>query len=304
MRFSKYHGTGNDFVMIDDLAKRIFLAPAAIAALCDRRRGVGADGLIRIAPAEDAPFFMDYYNAEGAPAEMCGNGIRCLAKYVYDRGLTAEREIEVLTRAGTKHLVLDVADGVVRAVTVDMGPPAFERRAIPMTGDPTGTFVGQPFEAGDRTYVATALSMGNPHIVLFLDPADELSSVDVAGVGSSVEHHAAFPNRTNVEFVKVADDLIHIRVWERGVGETMACGTGACAALVASSLAGLTGRSAGVDFPGGRLGVTWAEDDHAFLTGPAVCVFDGELDDAWLASASVADLGGVVLASASERPTS
>jgi diaminopimelate epimerase len=287
MRFSKYHGTGNDFVMVEDLDGRIHLEPAAIAALCDRRRGVGADGLIRIAPAPDADFFMDYYNAEGAPAEMCGNGIRCLAKYVYERGFTDRTEIDVSTRAGVKHLVLDASDGNVRMVTVDMGPPVFERKAIPMAGDPSATFIGQPFEVDGRTYVGTALSMGNPHLVLFLDPAEDLGAVDCARIGSMVEHHAAFPNRTNVEFAKVVDGRIHIRVWERGVGETMACGTGACAALVACSLAGLTGRSAELEFPGGVLGVAWREDDHAFLTGPAVCVYDGELGDAWLASVAM-----------------
>jgi diaminopimelate epimerase len=287
MRFSKYHGTGNDFVMIEDLGDRIHLAPPAIAALCDRRRGVGADGLIRIAPAQDADFFMDYYNAEGAPAEMCGNGIRCLAKYVYERGHTDRTEIDVATRAGVKHLVLDASDGVVRMVTVDMGPAAFERKAIPMAGDPTATFIGQPFEVDGRTYVATALSMGNPHVVLFLDPAEDLGAVDCQRIGSMVEHHDAFPNRTNVEFANVVDGRIHIRVWERGVGETMACGTGACAALVACSLAGLAGRSAELEFPGGLLHVAWRQDDHAFLTGPAACVYDGELADAWLASASI-----------------
>jgi diaminopimelate epimerase len=287
MRFSKYHGTGNDFVMVEDLDGRIHLEPAAIAALCDRRRGVGADGLIRIAPAPDADFFMDYYNAEGAPAEMCGNGIRCLAKYVYERGITDRTEIHVSTRAGVKHLDLDVSDGSVRMVTVDMGPPVFDREAIPMAGDPSGTFIGQPFEVEGRTYVGTALSMGNPHLVLFLDPAEDLGAVDCPRIGSMVEHHAAFPNRTNVEFAKVEDGRIHIRVWERGVGETMACGTGACAALVACSLAGLTGRSAELEFPGGVLGVAWRADDHAFLTGPAVCVYDGELDDEWLASVAV-----------------
>jgi diaminopimelate epimerase len=300
MRFSKYHGTGNDFVMIEDLGDRIHLAPTAIAALCDRRRGVGADGLIRIAPAQDADFFMDYYNAEGAPAEMCGNGIRCLAKYVYERGHTDRTEIDVSTRAGVKHLVLDASEGVVRMVTVDMGPPAFDRKAIPMAGDPTATFIGQPFEVEDRTYVATALSMGNPHIVLLLDPAEDLGAVDCQRIGSMVEHHHAFPNRTNVEFANVVDGRIHIRVWERGVGETMACGTGACAALVACSLADLTGRSAELEFPGGLLRVAWREDDHVLLTGPAACVYEGELADAWLASASVPSDQAAVTAGSSE----
>jgi diaminopimelate epimerase len=284
MRFAKYHGTGNDFVMIEDLDDRIHLTPAVIAALCDRHRGVGGDGLIRIAPTRDADFFMDYYNAEGAPAEMCGNGIRCLAKAVFDGGLTSRTELDVLTRAGVKHLVLDVSDGAVRTVTVDMGAPSFERASIPMAGDPSGTFIGQTLDVMGRTYPATALSMGNPHVVLFLEPEDDLSAVDVPRIGSTVEHRPDFPNRTNVEFVKVIDGRVHVRVWERGVGETMACGTGACAALVASSLASLTDRTTEVEFPGGVLRVAWGSDDHVVLTGPAVRVFEGEIDDAWLAS--------------------
>jgi diaminopimelate epimerase len=287
MRFAKYHGTGNDFVMIEDVSDRIRLDQGTIAALCDRRKGVGADGLIRIAPAPDADFFMDYYNAEGEPAEMCGNGIRCLAKYVYERGFTSDPEIDVLTRAGVKHLVLDARDGVVRTVTVDMGPPAFERKAIPMTGDPTDTFIGQHLQVGGRTFTATALSMGNPHVVLFVEPSEELAAVPVASLGRSVELRDEFPNRTNVEFIQPASGYIKMRVWERGVGETMACGTGACASLAASVIAGFTGRKAEVEFPGGMLGVEWREDDdHLFLTGPAVCVYDGELDDAWVRSTS------------------
>jgi diaminopimelate epimerase len=273
--------------MIEDVADRTSLEPSAVAALCDRRRGVGADGLIRIAPAEGADFFMDYYNAEGAPAEMCGNGIRCLAKYVFDRGLTAKHELAVLTRAGVKHLELSVSEGAVRAVTVDMGSPAFERASLPMEGEPTDTFIGQPFEAQGRVYTSTALSMGNPHLVLFNDPEEDLAAVDVARIGPAIEHHPSFPNRTNVEFVVVADGRVTVRVWERGVGETMACGTGACAALVASALAGLVSREAEVEFPGGILQVAWRRDDRVLLTGPAVCVFDGELDDQW-----VAGLGG------------
>lgn len=287
MRFAKYHGTGNDFVMLEDLDDRVRLDPGTIASLCDRRRGVGADGLIRIAPAPGADFFMDYYNAEGEPAEMCGNGIRCLAKYVYDRGLTSETELDVLTRAGVKHLLLDARGGAVRTVTVDMGPPAFERKAIPMTGEPTETFIGRPFDVDGRTFTATALSMGNPHVVLFVDPREDLAGFPVATLGPRIEVREEFPNRTNVEFIKPGDGRISMRVWERGVGETMACGTGACASLAASVLAGLAPRKAEVEFPGGLLGVEWREDDHLFLTGPAVSVFDGELDESWLSQASV-----------------
>ena len=286
MKFSKYHGTGNDFVMVEDLADQLRPAAEMIAALCDRSRGVGADGLIRIARTPAADFFMDYYNANGEVAEMCGNGIRCLAKYVYDRGLTKALRIDVDTKAGIKHLIIEADGGVVRTVTVDMGEPAFDRKSIPMSGDATATFLRQPLELGGRTYEAAALSMGNPHCVLFLpsgEGPEALAALDVPSLGRSVEMRSdLFPERTNVEFVTVADGRIHVRVWERGSGETMACGTGACAALVASALSERTGRQAEVRFPGGNLRVHWREDGHVSLTGPAVCVFDGELDEDWL----------------------
>ena len=285
MRFSKYHGTGNDFVLVEDLEDRLRPDPALVAAVCDRRRGVGADGLIRIAPAREADFFMDYYNADGATAEMCGNGIRCLAKHVFDRGFTAARELDVATRAGVKRLMIEARDGVARSVTVDMGPPSLERKAIPMTGDPRDTFVRQPLEVEGRTFAATAVSMGNPHCVLLLGPGEDLEGLEVARLGPLVERRPEFPARTNVEFVTVVDGGVRARVWERGSGETMACGTGACAALVATALAGLTGRRAEVAFPGGVLEVAWEEEGPVLLTGPAVCVFDGELDEEWVAGA-------------------
>jgi len=281
MRFAKYHGTGNDFVMVEDLDDEVRLTSSLVVAACDRRRGIGADGVIRIAPADQADFFMDYYNADGEAVEMCGNGIRCLAKYVYDRGLTSSAEIAVLTRAGVKRLAIQADDGVATSITVDMGPPSFERKAIPMTGEPQARFVRQPLDVGGRTFTATALSMGNPHCVLFLDPSDDLSTLAVDRLGPMVEERPEFPGRTNVEFVRVVDGEIQVRVWERGSGETMACGTGACAALVASSAAGLTGREADVRFPGGILRVAWQEEGNVFLTGPAVCVFEGELDEGW-----------------------
>jgi diaminopimelate epimerase len=283
MRFAKYHGTGNDFVMVEDLDDALHLSPDMIAAMCDRHRGVGADGLIRIVRGDVADFFMDYYNADGEVAEMCGNGIRCLAKYVYDRGITSAGEIDVQTRAGVKHLVLEASEGSVDTVTVDMGAPAFERKAIPMTGNPTTTFIGQRLEVDRRTFTATAVSMGNPHCVLFLDPAEDLAGLDVPALGSVVERREdIFPTRTNVEFAQVADGRILIRVWERGSGETMACGTGACAALVACALAGVTGRESEVEFPGGLLRVAWRADDHVLLTGGATFVFEGQLDEQWL----------------------
>jgi diaminopimelate epimerase len=257
MRFSKYHGTGNDFVLVEDMDDRVRLDPALIAAMCDRHAGVGADGVIRIAPGltPGASFFMDYSNADGVVAEMCGNGIRCLGKYVFDRGLTS--------------------------ATVDMGPPSLDRAAIPMAGDPDSRFIGERLDVAGASFTATAVSMGNPHCVVFLKPGVDMQQLDVAGLGGAIERSPLFPNGTNVEFVQVVGDRIYVLVWERGSGQTMACGTGACASLVACSLQGLTGRQSELSFPGGRLQATWREDGHVLLSGPAVCVFDGESDPAW-----------------------
>jgi diaminopimelate epimerase len=274
MRFAKYHGTGNDFVMLEDLGNRQELTPGLVSSLCDRHTGVGADGVIRIAPSSDSDFFMDYWNADGNVAEMCGNGIRCLAKYVFDRGLTSKTELRVDTRAGVKDLILNVADGAVTSVRVDMGTPAFTRKEIPMAGPPGETFIDEPITAGDVKYRATAVSMGNPHLVLIgeTDP----SEIDVRVLGPALQRHPEFPEQTNVEFVRVTDGAVAVRVWERGSGETMACGTGACASLVAASRVGLVGREAPVRFPGGTLEVEWGRDDRVSLTGPASFVFDGE----------------------------
>lgn len=285
MRFAKYHGSGNDFVLIEDLQDRLVLSDGLVASICDRHLGVGADGMIRIAPSDRADFFMDYWNAEGDVAEMCGNGIRCLAKYVHDRGLTAKTEVDVDTRDGVKRLALKVEDGRVRSVRVDMGAPGLERAQIPMAGPPGERFVGQPFIAAGREYRGTAVSMGNPHLVLL--GAGDLSTLDLPRVGPELEHHPDFPERTNVEFIRVEDDGIQVRVWERGVGETLACGTGACATVVAANLLGLVGRQATVRFPGGELGVEWADDGHAYLDGPAIHVFDGELEPSWVQALSV-----------------
>ena len=288
MKVAKYHGTGNDFVIWADLDDREPQTPQLVAALCDRHLGVGADGTIRITGSDRADFFMDYWNASGETAEMCGNGIRCLAKLVYERGLTTATEIDVDTRAGIKHLVLTVEDGEVRGVRVDMGPPSFERAALPMRGE--GTFLDQPFEVEGVTYRAFGVSMGNPHLVLIGDR--DPREIDVGRLGPVLEHHEDFPERTNVEFVRVEDGTVEARVWERGSGETMACGTGACATLVAANLAGLAPRRAPVRFPGGELDLEWAQDDHVFLTGPAIFVFDAELAPAWVERARAGEIGG------------
>jgi diaminopimelate epimerase len=248
--------------------------------VCDRHTGIGADGVIRVthgATGED--FFMDYRNADGSLAEMCGNGIRCLGKLVFEHGHTSRTELDVGSRGGTKHLSLDVRDGVVETVTVGMGPPAFAREEIPMDGHAGETFLTEPFEVDGRTFKASAVSMGNPHLVLFIeqDPAE----VDVRTLGPRIEHDDRFPEKTNVEFVTIDDGAVRLRVWERGSGETMACGTGACAALVAANEAGLVPARAEVRFPGGTVIVDRA-DDQVYLIGPAERVFEATLDEAWL----------------------
>ena len=279
----KYHGTGNDFVMLEDLADEHPLAEAFVAAVCDRHTGIGADGVIRVTrgQADGEDFFMDYRNADGSLAEMCGNGIRCLGKLVHERGHTTATELEVGSRGGTKHLSLDVRDGVVGSVTVGMGPALFPRGQIPMDGPADQPFLTEPFEVDGRTFKASALSMGNPHLVLFVE--DDPARIDVRTLGPRIEHDPRFPQKTNVEFVAVEDGAVRVRVWERGSGETMACGTGACAALVAANEAGFVPARAEVRFPGGTLIVERTQDE-IFLIGPAERVFEATLDEAWLAA--------------------
>jgi diaminopimelate epimerase len=316
MRFSKYHGIKNDFVLIGDPDGEEVLTTASIVALCDRRSGVGADGVIRIVrgpaaarlglagpDAAEAAFFMDHCNADGSPAEMCGNGIRCLAAFAYDRGLTSSTELNVMTRAGMKRLTLDVDDGRVRQVSVDMGSPVLDVALIPFDAPgPDPTFVSRPFEAGGRTWTATAVSMGNPHIVLRLDADEDLAAVEVERIGPLIERRPEFAHGTNVEFVKMVDESIRMRVWERGVGETAACGTGACAALVACSLAGLCPRTADVHLPGGALRIAWEGGGGTVtMTGPATWVFDGDLPDGWPAIPARFETGVPVEAGAGRR---
>ena len=236
------------------------------------REGLDIDGALA---------FMDYRNADGSPAEMCGNGVRCLAKMAFDRGLVGATELTVATRAGRKRVWLDVDGGRVRSVRVDMGPPELEVDRIPMAGPAGSRFLAEPFEHDGVTYKASAVSMGNPHLVLFVE--QDPDQVDVHRIGPHLEHDPRFPNRTNVEFVAPAADGIKLRVWERGVGETMACGTGACASLVAANLAGLAPRTASIHFPGGTLLGEWT-DDTVFLSGPAERAYAGELLRVWRAT--------------------
>ena len=280
LEFAKYQGTGNDFVMMIDLDDERPLTPPQVAALCDRRTGVGADGVIRVVRSDrnDAGFLMDYSNADGSPAEMCGNGIRCVGVLLHDRGLSDGTEIDVATRAGVKHLSLQPDDeGHVRRVTVTMGTPNFTRAAVPMRGAAWETFLGEPFDiGGGLTLTVSALSMGNPHLVVFVD--GDPVTVHVGHIGPALEHHELFPERTNVEFAYVHDGVVHARVWERGSGETMACGSGACAVAVAANEAGLVPARTVVRFPGGDLEVDRRDDGEVLLTGNARRVFEGTVD--------------------------
>jgi diaminopimelate epimerase len=273
LRFAKLHGTANDFVYVD--AREGFPGdPAALAPrLCDRRRGIGADGLILVRPPSsgDAHIRMIIYNADGSRPEMCGNGIRGLAKFVHDRGIVHADPLRVETDAGVKTLHTEVVDGRVRRVTVDMGVPVWDGPAIPVAAE--GPVIDQPLEVAGREWRVTCVSMGNPHCVVFVD---DPAALPLAEIGPRFEHHPFFPRRVNTEFVRVAGPArLEMRVWERGAGETMACGTGACAAAVASARTGRTGREVVVALPGGELEIDWREDDRVLMTGDAVEVFEG-----------------------------
>ena len=267
LRFAKYQGTGNDFVMLVDLDDERPLEPDMVAALCDRRTGVGADGVIRLVRSErpDASFVMDYRNADGSVAEMCGNGARCVGKLVHDLGLSDEPEFGIQTLGGVRRLRLHEDGGEVHRVTVEMGTPASRRRRSLCAArhGRRSSASRSTWEADDPQ--ASALSMGNPHLVLFVD--DDPDRYHVAHIGPALEHHELFPERTNVEFAQVLDDGIKARVWERGSGETMACGSGACAVAVAANEAGLVPATTVVRFPGGALEVERRENGEVLLTG-------------------------------------
>jgi diaminopimelate epimerase len=271
LRFAKLHGTANDFIYVD--ARGGFPGEPAVLAprLCDRRRGIGADGLILVLPSERADCRMVVYNADGSRPEMCGNGVRGLAKFVHDRGLVRAAPLRVETDAGVKTLTTTLVDGRVTRVTVDMGTPEWEGRAIPVAA--AGPVVERPLEVAGRTYTVTCVSMGNPHCVVFLDAIADLLLPDL---GPRFEHHAFFPKRVNTEFVRVAGpDRLEMRVWERGAGETMACGTGACAVAVAAARTRRSGRRVTVALPGGELDIDWRPDDRVLMTGDAVETFEG-----------------------------
>ncbi len=278
LRFTKLHGLGNDFIIIDAINQRIVESAiqARAAALCDRHFGIGADGVILVLPSTQADFKMRIFNADGSEPQMCGNGIRCFAKFVFEEGLTDKEVFSVETLAGPIVPALIRENGNVVAVEVDMGAPILERAKIPVAkGDPTARVIQEPLQVDGQSFTFTAVSMGNPHAVIFVDNLEE---IDLEKVGPLCESHPLFPERVNTEFVQVLSPQEAVmRVWERGSGETLACGTGACAILVAGVLNGLLSHKATIHLPGGELKIEWVKSDgHVMMTGPASHVFSGE----------------------------
>jgi diaminopimelate epimerase len=274
MHFTKMHGLGNDYIYVNGFEEQLDDPSAVARAVSDRHFGIGGDGLILILPSREADFRMRMFNADGSEAQMCGNGIRCLAKYVYDRRLTRQQTIQVATLAGILELQLFVHNGLVDRVRVNMGEPRLQRAQIPMHGPP-GQVLKEPLQVAEKTFEVTAVSMGNPHCIVFVD---EPELFDVAYWGPRFERHAVFPEGVNTEFVQVVDaQNFRMRVWERGSGETLACGTGASAAAVACHLNKRTSRRVTAHLRGGTLELEWNEaDNQVYMTGPAVEVFSGQ----------------------------
>lgn len=264
MKFTKMQGLGNDYVYVNCFEETVEHPEETARFVSNRNFGIGSDGLILIKPSEKADCQMDMYNLDGSQGTMCGNGIRCVGKYVYDHGIVDKTEIDVETLAGIRHLSLHVRDGKVETVTVDMGRPE-------QTSE-----IGEAITVLGKEYAFTGVSMGNPHAVVFMDGVKEM---DLKGIGPAFESHERFPGRTNTEFVQVVDEShVIMRVWERGSGETLACGTGACAVAVACALNGKTGSQVDVELLGGVLNIRWdRENDRVYMTGPAVEVYHGEI---------------------------
>ena len=274
MQFSKWHGCGNDFIIVNGFKENFDQNRVRAVEICDRHFGIGGDGLVFVLPSSKADFLMKIINSDGSEAEMCGNVTRCVARYVYESGLTTQTKITLETLAGLIKPELLMKNGKVISVKVDMGEPRLKRGEIPMTGDAETQAVDIPLEIGGVTYAMTAVSMGNPHCVIFVD---NLDAVVLEKIGPMIETHPLFPRKTNVEFVQVIDKKqLKMRVWERGAGITLACGTGACASLVAAVLTGRTERKANVQVDGGDLAIEWGSDNHIYKTGPAEEVFTGK----------------------------
>lgn len=277
MKFTKMEGIGNDYVYVNCFQEQIEDPRHVAVKVSDRHYGIGSDGLILIKPSDVADFCMDMYNADGSQSEMCGNGIRCVAKYVYDYGLTDQTSISVETLAGIKYLDLKIEDGKVAMVTVNMGQPELIPAKIPVKSD-KDILVNEPITVDGREYKMTCVSMGNPHCIVFVEDTGDFPLEEI---GPQFENHAIFPNRVNAEFIQILDrKTVNMRVWERGSGETLACGTGACASAVACILNDLTDEEITLHLLGGDLLVRWdREKNLVYMTGPATVVFDGEIAD-------------------------
>lgn len=277
MKFTKMHGCGNDYLYVNGFTEQIKDKPAFVRKASDRHFGVGGDGVIFINPSEVADFEMEMYNADGTRAEMCGNGIRCVAKFVYDKGLTDKTSISIVSAGAVKYIDLFVEDGKAKNVKVNMGSPEFVPEKIPVLSE-KDKVVDEPINVCGKEYHMTCVSMGNPHAVVFMDDVENLK---IEEIGPYFENHSCFPNRTNTEFVKVLDkNTVQMRVWERGTGETLACGTGCCATVVACVLNGLTENKVTVKVLGGELLIEWDREKNViFMTGPAAIVFEGEIEE-------------------------
>ena len=276
MKFTKMHGISNDYIYINGATEKIYNPSDVAIKLSDRHTGIGSDGIVMILPSKTCDFRMRMFNSDGSEAEMCGNASRCVGKYVYDKGLTKKTKVSLETLAGKKILNLHVVDGKVDTVTVDMGEPILRGVDIPTIFD-LPMVVSQPIVVSGKKILTTCVSMGNPHSVVYVDDVD---SLDLEKIGPSYECHPAFPHKTNTEFVEIISrNEVKMRVWERGAGETMACGTGACAVAVASVLNGFTDRDVRVKLRGGDLQIKWDDDDnHVYMTGPATTVYEGDVE--------------------------
>ena len=278
LAFTKMEGCGNDYVYINGFTQSVPAEekPALVRRLSDRHFGIGGDGVIFINPAKEADFEMEMWNADGTRSERCGNGIRCVARYVYDFGLTDQKEFSIVSAGKVKYMTLYEQDGQISAVRVNMGQPILEADQIPVRADHSPV-INVPIEVQGKEYRMTCVSMGNPHAVVFVDSTEDFP---LEQVGPYFENHPCFPNRTNTEFVQVIDrSRVRMRVWERGTGETLACGTGCCATAVACVLNGLTDNAITVEVLGGALQIEWDRDnDLVWMTGPATVVFSGEIE--------------------------
>ena len=282
MKFTKMQGIGNDYVYVNCFEETVQDPSAVARFVSDRHFGIGSDGLILIKPSDVADCEMEMYNLDGSQGAMCGNGIRCVAKFVYDKGIVRKKNLSIDTKSGIKYLSLTVKNGKVSTVEVNMGSPVLMANQIPVVSD-TEQVIDQPLEVNGKTYHITAVSMGNPHAIVYMD---DLENLNISTLGPQFENHLAFPDRINTEFVKVINRrTLQMRVWERGSGETLACGTGACAVAVASVLNGLVDEDCPVTVKllGGDLQIFWnRQEDLVYMTGPAVTVFEGEIDLSFL----------------------